>query len=500
MAEDIPSRLEFKDLPHYKSQEAYKLLPFSITKHSPDKYIISNDYGEYHFLTVPEVDQLLSRKLSNTDSLYYELKSKFFVAEEISESLLELLATKLRTKKSYLYRFTALHMFVVTLRCDHSCHYCQVSRQNVGNSEFDMSPETADKALELVFKSTSPNIKIEFQGGESLLNFALIKRIVNRARELNKRHQKNLGFVIATNLSRITDEQLEFCKIHDIDISTSLDGPSHIHNKNRPIEGNDSYQRFLASLEKVRNKLGHGKASALMTTTNLSLDQPKEIIDEYVKLGFHSIFLRSISPYGFAVKTKKVSSYETEKFLKFYKEGLDYIIELNRKGTHLAEIYAGIILKKIMTPFSTNFVDLQSPAGVGIGGVIYNYDGLVYASDEARMLAEMGDKHFVLGNVHKNTYQEIFGNPVLVNAIRNSVAETLPQCSDCAYRPFCGAEPIYHYAVQNDEIGHRPSSDFCKRNMGIIKHLIDLLENADQELNDIFYSWIYRKPIDQIKI
>jgi hypothetical protein len=40
-----------------------------------------------------------------------------------------------------------------------------------------------------------------------------------------------------------------------------------------------------------------------MTTTQLSLQHPKEIIDEYVRQSFHTIFLRPISPYGFAVKS-----------------------------------------------------------------------------------------------------------------------------------------------------------------------------------------------------
>lgn len=500
MSEVKPTRLQFKNLPHYQRKAAYKLLPFALTRHNQNSFIISNDSGEYVILSPTEVDQIISGKLSQENSIYYDLKSKFFIADEITDNLINLLSTKLRTKKSFLYNFTALHMFVVTLRCDHSCHYCQVSRQNVGNSEFDMSPETADKAVDAVFRSPSPVIKIEFQGGESLLNFPLIKRIVNKALEKNKVYNKDVGFVIATNLSHITEEQLEFCKIHNIDVSTSLDGPSFLHNKNRPKEGNDSYERFLANLEKVRRYLGHGKVAALMTTTNLSLEYPKEIVDEYVRLGFRSVFLRSISPYGFAVKTKKVSSYEAEKFVQFYKEGLEHIIKLNRQGTHISESFAEIILKKILTPFPTNFVDLQSPAGVGIGAVVYNYDGLVYASDEARMLAEMGNKHFDLGNVHSNSYEEIFGNKVLVNAIRNSVNETMPQCSDCAYRPFCGAEPIYHYAVQGDEVGHRPTSNFCKKNMGIIRHLIDLVESGDVQLMDIFYSWIYRKDIEQIKM
>ena len=43
------------------------------------------------------------------------------------------------------------------------------------------------------------------------------------------------------------------------------------------------------------------------------------------------------------------------------------------------------------------YVDLRSPAGIGLGALVYNYDGKVFASDEGRMLAEMGDRTFELG-------------------------------------------------------------------------------------------------------
>src|SRR5439155_22131283 len=126
--------------------------------------------------------------------------------------------------------------------------------------------------------------------------------------------------------------------------------------------------------------------------------------DEYLRQGFDSIFLRSISPYGFAMKTAKHSLRSIKEFLKFYREALDYIISINKKGTYFAEVYAQILLTKILTPFASGYVDLQSPDGAGIGVVVYNYDGDVYASDESRMLAEMGDSEFRLGNVHQNTY------------------------------------------------------------------------------------------------
>ncbi|QQR80750.1 MAG: His-Xaa-Ser system radical SAM maturase HxsB [Deltaproteobacteria bacterium] len=499
MSQNTSNKLVFFDKEKYRHPSTYQLLPFSFTHHSDDRYIISNDSGEYTFLTQDELGRVISRELSPGSDLYLNLKGKFFIADTIDDNLLNLLATKIRTKKSFLYAFTSLHIFVVTLRCDHSCGYCQVSRQNVANTKYDMSPETADKSVDLVFKSASDTIKIEFQGGESLLNFSLVKRIVLRALEKNKTANKNLQFIIATNLSNITDDQLEFCKLYNILISTSLDGTEDLHNANRPLPSQDSYKRFSTNLERVRSKLGYGGVSALMTTTTLSLQRPKEIIDEYVKLGFRSIFLRSISPYGFATRTKNLSFYETEEFLKFYKTGLDHILNLNRKGIELSESLAEIILRKILTPFPTHFVDLQSPAGVGIGAVVYNYDGLVYLSDEARMLAEMGDKHFALGDVHQNTYAEIFTNPILVNALNQSVAEVLPGCSDCAYKPFCGADPTYHYRVQGDEAGHRPTSGFCQRNMGVIRHLIDLIESGDQEILDIFYSWINRTSVRETK-
>ena len=150
-----------------------------------------------------------------------------------------------------------------------------------------------------------------------------------------------------------------------------------------------------------------------MTTTQLSLEHPTEIIDEYVRQGFHSIFLRPISPYGFAVKTKRKTGYQVDAFLNFYRTGLAHILEINKKGYDLAEVYTKILLTKILTPYGTGYVDLQSPAGAGINVLVYNYDGDVYATDESRMLAEMGDHTFRLGNVRQHSRKQIFSGDAL---------------------------------------------------------------------------------------
>jgi hypothetical protein len=126
-----------------------------------------------------------------------------------------------------------------------------------------------------------------------------------------------------------------------------------------------------------------------MTTTEASLGRVREIIDEYLAQEFHSIFLRPLSPYGFAIRGKSYRTYNAQRWLKFYKEGLAYIIDLNRQGKEFVEFYASIILKKMLTSEDPGYVDLMSPAGIGIAGVVYNYDGDVYASDEGRMKWEI---------------------------------------------------------------------------------------------------------------
>lgn len=72
----------------------------------------------------------------------------------------------------------------------------------------------------------------------------------------------------------------------------------------------------------------------------------------------------------------------------------------------MIEEFAAIILRKILTPYCTGFVDLQSPAGIINSVLVYNYDGNLYASDESRMLAEEGDFTFKIGSV-KDSYESL---------------------------------------------------------------------------------------------
>jgi uncharacterized protein len=108
---------------------AFHLLPFRFTRLN-GKELLVNESGEFLFAPNGTVQSLTDEYLDTNSELYRDLKSKHFVYDESSSPLLDVLATKVRTKFDHVTGGTKLHIFVVTLRCEHSCDYCQVSVVN----------------------------------------------------------------------------------------------------------------------------------------------------------------------------------------------------------------------------------------------------------------------------------------------------------------------------------------------------------------------------------
>jgi len=441
-------------------------------------------------LRAEEFSQLRALEIDD-EELLQRLLASHLVVDGSPYLAVQLLALKQATRMRRLGELTALHIFVVTLRCDHACEYCQVSRKNSASTEFDMSYDDAMAALRIVFDSPSPEIKIEFQGGESLLNFPLIRQIVLEAERMNETRDRALSFVIASNLVPLNEEILQFAEEHNLVFSTSLDGPADLHNQNRSRPGRNSHELTENGIRQIRARLGESGVSALMTTTRASLGRPEEIIDEYVRLGFSEIFLRYLSPYGFARKLGVSRRYGHEDWMNFYERGLHHIIELNRAGVEMCEVLASIYLRKMLTNDVGGYVDLATPTGAALSALVYNYDGDVYSSDEGRMLREMGDQTFRLGSVRTHSFSELLLSEPSLKAIEESFSSTSPMCSDCAFEPYCGSDPTFHYTTQGDMTGFKPTSDFCSRTMQIVPLLARLYE-GDRFCRDLFERWASR--------
>jgi His-Xaa-Ser repeat-associated upstream radical SAM protein len=482
---------KFNDFIAYSQDGIYNLLPFKFIQLSDDRELLVNEVGDFLIVDLGTAKRIILKELNKEldGELYGDLIANFFITEDRIPYLLDIIATRYRTKKSFLDNFTALHIFVISLRCEHTCHYCQVSRVSEDKESFDMQKFHIKRGIEIMMQSPNSHVTMEFQGGEALLAFDNIKYGVEEAEAYAALIGKQITFVICTNLAPVTRDMLNYCREKNVIISTSLDGPSYIHNQNRHKKGNDSYELAIRGIELCREILGNDGVSALTTTSTLSLSYPNEIVQEYIDRGFTSIFLRPISPFGFATRAASKNKYNTDLFLKYYKTALDKIIQRNLDGYFFREDYASIILKKILSPFPIGYVDLQSPAGMINNVIVFNYDGKIFASDEARMLAEMNDFTFQLGHLDETNYNDIFYGEKALEFTSAGINEALPGCSDCALQAYCGADPVLNHTTQGNLIGHRPTNVFCQKNMGIIKHLF-LLMDADPKIAKVFQSWI----------
>lgn len=476
------------------------ILPFQFSQFDGEEYLLVNESGDHIFLKGLDFIKLVDNELTSADAVYHDLKSRHFLSTQHLPETLDLISAKYRSRKRFISNFTALHMMVITLRCSNDCTYCQVSAEGETAKDFDMSPDIARRVVDYIFESPSLAIKIEFQGGEPTLNWNTLCATVLYAENLNKKFNKDLDFVVCTNLVNISNQQLKFFKEHRIHISTSLDGPCEIHDKNRILRnGGGTYDLFIKNLIRAKEILGQDQVGALMTTTVDNIDHIESVIDEYVRLGFSGIFIRPLNPYGLAVKNEAILGYTTEHFVSKYDSALDYIIQLNLQGKRFIEFFTNLLLTRILTPFSTGFVDLQSPSGAGISGAIYDHNGNVFPSDEARMLDRMGDNRFYLGNVAQDSYESIFGGKTLREITSKSCVEVMPYCSSCVYRTYCGADPVRNYCETGDLMGRRPDNSFCKKNKQVFELLMRRIKRNDPDEMNVFWSWISGRSLAEVR-
>ena len=155
--------------------------------------LLVNQAGEFIFISSEDFNSFINGSLDTESQIFLDLKSKHFVTDTDKETAIDLLATKLRTRKGFLRNFTALHMIVVTTRCNFRCDYCHASSTSADQKSGDMSLDTAKKAVNMIFRSPSPIIKIEFQGGEPILNWKIVRKIVEYARVSKSPYSKKFG-------------------------------------------------------------------------------------------------------------------------------------------------------------------------------------------------------------------------------------------------------------------------------------------------------------------
>ena len=468
------------------------LVPFRYREVGGD-YLLTNFLGDWVFITPDEMRSLARGELAAGTPLHDKLAAKNFIRASIDVAKA---TDRIAHKKRFLNYGPNLHIAVVTLRCNETCVYCHASRANMDAVHTDMTPEIGEKVVDLMLQSTSPGVTLEFQGGEPLVNFPVMKHMIEYAIARNRAYGKDLEFTMVSNLAMMDEEKLAYLIDRKVQICTSIDGPEHVHTKQRVLVGGNSHREAVKWIERINKAyidigldptLYH--VEALLTTTREALKLPREIVDTYLSLGCRAIFLRPIDPFGFAEKTARMVEYDRAAYHEFYRTAVEHILDLNRKGEQVLERYASIFLTKILADEEPNFLDIRSPSGSGIGALAYNYDGKIFSSDEGRMMYETGDPAFQIGDVFSSNYRALMKHETVRALVMASIRETQPDCVNCAYAPYCGVQPEHSYRTQGTIFGRMRESTTCAVHKGIQDFLFSKLRENDPKTTEILRRW-----------
>ncbi len=479
------------DLEKVKNINTEKIWFFRFKKFDKSTYLITNDAWKFEYLTNEEFDVFISWSDLKNLSKYDNLLKKWFIKSDV---YLEKMSWSVALKNHFVWLWPTLHMIVTTLRCNHKCKYCHAAVAPMSAKEFDMTLETAKEVVDTIFFTNSSFLTIEFQWWESLVNYDVVKFIVDYARERAFHLKKNLSFVIVSNLTLMTEDKLKWLLDNWVDICTSLDWDKLTHNSNRSWFDGDSFDSvtyWMKRVDEEKQKRNMWKIGALLTVTKETLPKYKEIIDTYIDLWLSGIFLRWLNPYWFAASLKQEISYNKEDWIEFYKKSLDYIIEINKSWKFFKENITSVYLKKIFNPIDPAFMDIRSPSWIAIWWVAYNYDGKIYASDESIMLWRMWDNTFLMTNLTwswEQNYKNMMNSDISKIAIQSSTLDWLPWFNEHVYKPYIWVDIIHNYKITWNFYNPISKDDKAQMQIAILDVIFDKLRNEDDKA--ILMSWI----------
>lgn len=459
--------------------EKYVIGSYNYKQLSCGNILVTAPHGGWAILDEGEFTLLRHGEVEKDPELYSLLFNEGII---LSENNIPLATAQCRNKFAQLFSATTLHIVTPTLRCNHKCIYCYAASKPENDKKYDMTQETAKAVVDFMFQAPSKKIVVEFQGGEPLLNFPVVKFIVNYAKTKAKKTKKEVDFRLVTNLTMMDEKKLSWLVENKIDLNSSLDGPEYVHNKNRKYDSGDgTYKDVVSWIEKLKEK--NISISFMPTITRHSLPFWKEIIDEYVRLGQKRFWARRMNVGGFATNVWDEIGYTPEEYIDFWKKCLNYIIELNRKGAEIPEGTIDIFLKNIIfSKKDQGFVCLASPCGCAWSQVSYDYKGDIYTCDEARSFDV-----FKLGNVKETNYKELYSSWDVLDIVDLTTGQSF-DCAECVYHPFCGPCIVDEYG-EHGNIIKKPNSFNCRIKKGVFDYIFNELMN-DKEKWDIVRSWV----------
>ncbi|WP_444657759.1 thioether cross-link-forming SCIFF peptide maturase [Caproiciproducens sp. R2] len=306
--------------------------------------------------------------------------------------------------------------------CNLRCEYCFAAKGDFGRGRMLMPFTVGKRAIDFLIEKSEGrhNLEVDFFGGEPLMNFEVVKQIVNYARSIEKEHNKSFRFTITTNGILLTDDKIDFINREMSNCVLSLDGRKSVNDLLRVrADGTGSYDTIVPKFQKLVASRGDKDYYARGTFTKHNLDFTNDVL-HMAELGFEQI---SVEPVVSDVKLDySIGEEDLPRVFEEYERLANTIIDRKRAGK-------GFNFFHFMLDLDQGPCAIKRLRGCGCGN---EYIAVTPEGDIFPCHQFVGDESFKMGNVMDGTL-----NTDMKHSFALANVYSKPECRNCWAKFYC---------------------------------------------------------------
>ena len=335
-----------------------------------------------------------------------------------SKDLFENMSLDFKKRQSVL-KALCLH---VAHDCNLSCTYCFAGEGEYHGERGLMTFETGKRALDFLIENSGSrhNLEVDFFGGEPLMNWDVVKRLVAYGREQEKKYNKNFRFTVTTNGVLLNDEIIDFCNREMGNVVISLDGRREVNDRMRSSRnGKGSYDLIVPKFQHFMEKRGDGEYYMRGTYTHYNTDFLQDLL-HMADLGFTELSIEPVvapPEADYALKEE-----DLPKILEQYDQLAVEMLKREKEGRGFTFYHYMIDLEG-----GPCVVKRVSGCGVGTEYMAVTANGDLYPCHQFA-----GEEKYKLGNVFDGVT-----NPEVRDEFKLCNVYAHPECKDCFAKMYC---------------------------------------------------------------
>jgi len=314
---------------------------------------------------------------------------------------------------------------ITTQRCNLACSYCFAQ---AGPTGAQMDAETGFDAIDSVLDLDISSVWLKIDGGETLLDFELLRKLVRYARDraAGMGRRLDVGIQVTTNGTLLDEEKADFLAEQGIRVHLSLDGPAHLHDLARPgVDGNGSHDAAVRGLRLLQQRDVDYMVIVVVGRHNYT--KPDEVTQHLVDLGVEAVRMNPVYSLGRGAQADlRVSAAQ---YAQFMSQALRVVADSRAlREENLAAMARNLVVR------TRDYRCMRSPCGAGYDHLSVAPDGAIHLCGAYRLEVPEGR----LGAVSDvSALDELYlGNP-LAKEMASRIVANIPECRDCRWRHLC---------------------------------------------------------------